>query len=169
MGTPSINIARIVLQEGITLIEYESEGTLFIIKSPERPTRDFSDTFYRLITILSSRTLLGRITEAQLLVSGLETGLDTVGLFYRVSGLYTVFGQKNKVTTGKLRTIPPSESISGEKAQAFLEKNWGSAFSEDEESLFDRVIHYAMRYVLGEREIDGQSVLDFGEDDDGDN
>lgn len=88
-------------------IGYEADEGSFRIETEDRPHPDLTKALADLVLIFITRMQLESVSE-RIHVTGLESGKDDVGKWYRISGVYTANLVAHKLVCPKLR-YPGSE------------------------------------------------------------
>jgi hypothetical protein len=138
------------------------------------PSPDLTNSIRKVTDIFASRLDMDDKRD-HLIVTGVETGYDPKGDWYRVHGIYRAHTYEHSLTTGKLRHMDADfgdDAMQGDlvdlddvdEKQAELADNYPYLLTANEEDAILTVLVEARSFVEGKR---SQQNLDFdGEEDD---
>jgi hypothetical protein len=129
------------------------------------PSPDLTNAIRKLTDIFASRLDMDDKRD-HLIVTGVETGYDPKGDWYRVHGIYRAHTYEHNLTTGKLRHMDADfgddamqgDLVDVDEKQADLSDDYPYLLTNNEEDLILSVLVEAREFVNGKR---AQQNLDF--------
>ena len=126
-------------------IDYETDDGTFRMETEDRPHPDLTKALSSLVFIFLTRMQFESVSE-RVHVSGIESGKDDGGRWYRIIGLYTAHTVSHKLTCPKLRYPGPTfwEDIEDPS-------QYPGHLTEDEMQQIEGCLAEAMAFVDGKR------------------
>lgn len=149
-----MEVSKIRIEQGTTIVEYETQRGIFLIKTEEAPTKDLYKAISQLHDIFVRRLEFEEVAD-RVYIYGFETGVEEAGRWYRINGIYTAHAIEHKIKTAKIREIADPD---------FWERKdpseWPSYLAPKETEILDNALYEAELFVQGKRD---QLVLDLEE------
>ena len=156
-----MNIKKIILSDDQVKVDYSTDaGEYKINLSGDLASLDLTKSIARLANIFASRLKLDDLRHKPMtLPSGVDTGNDDSGDWYRVHGTYTANNITYKLQTGKMRETKHELRDDQEP------EDYPYLLTEEELDLVQDAFLEATLFVDGKRKQDPQMEL-FGDEDD---
>ena len=150
-----MNIKKIILSDDQVKVDYSTDaGEYKINLSGDLASLDLIKSIGKLNEIFSSRLCLDDIKHmAMTLPSGVDTGNDDSGDWYRVHGTYTANNITYKLQTGKMRETKYELSEDQDP------EDYPYLLTEEEMDLVTQALTEAALFVDGKRKPDPQGEL----------
>lgn len=163
-----MGVTKIINADGKVKVDFSTEkGSFKLVVDAtgiNEPSPDLVDAISKMIGIYATRLDL-EYKRANLVVTGLETGLDQKGDWYKIHGLYFAHMCEHDLTTPKMREIHKDENepkivqtvdgwinlIEEEEREKDVAKDYPEFLTTEELEILGKVLAEAQQFVDGKR------------------